>query len=194
MESLKKSSKYIVIALLIMALVGMALPLVHVSVHFLGTVNMSFSLIDLLGAFGGELPQETLDLGVGDLLFEEIGLYVGLPLLAYVVAMIVIITTFLLAFTAKFKLLKIVLVSMATALMIFVGRSVTALPVTLSDHFEDILADAIGGFAGFFSSMIDLSTILEIDLGFGYWLTLIMLLMLLPLLIVTRIMEYLQKH
>lgn len=168
MNLLVKNSKFPAIFLTVIALIGIMLPLVNIAIHFLGTVNISFSLIDLFSNLG-ELPQDTLDLPMGDAGLDDLGLYVAIPFLAYILAILLMIVALPFTFTSKLNGLKATFVSIATGLMIFAGLRIIALPEILSEHLADVLVDMLGDFA----SLIDLSSVLEISLGMGYWLTLI---------------------
>lgn len=177
------------IGLAVIALLGIIFPLVHIHIHLLGTTTMSLRVLDMFGNLGSEVPQEALDFAISD----ELAMSIALPIIAYFLAFFLTITTLVLAFTDKLKILKIVFVSIAMTLMIYAGASITSLPNTLSNYLGDFIADLFGDLAGLFASLLDLSNILEINLGAGYWITLIMLLVMLILLIVTKIIEYTQK-
>jgi|GEM_PF-3093615 len=192
MELFGKYNKYIVAVVMILALVSIVLPLVHIAIHFGATININFGLMDLFNNFG-ELPQETLDIPMGDGMSgmsEDLILAIGIPLLAYFLNLVFIVLTIPFLFTNKLKLLKISLISIATALMTFAGIRVHALPSLLNPYLEEMLTQEIGGFA----ALLDLSNLLEINLGASYWLMLSMLLLALVLLVVAKIVEYKKKR
>lgn len=189
MKLFGKHNKHIVATVIIFALITIIFPLVHIGIHLGATININFGLLDLFRNFD-TLPQDTLDIPMGAAeISEDLALAIALPLLAYFLNLFFIVLTIPFLFTNKLKTLKIVFISMASILMIFVGVRISALPVLLNDHVGEMLTQDFGGFA----AMLDFSDLLEINLGLGYWLMLMMLLSALVLLIVAKISDNKQK-
>jgi len=193
MKSLNKYRNYIEAGIILIALFGITFPLVNITLHLIGTITINFRLTDIFRNSHGDFLNDTFYLTTGDHPLSGVGLHIIVPFAAYILAIILLVVTLALTFTKKFKTLKIAFVLTATTLMIYAGIRIIAMPDTLIYYLEEILADFIGEFAGFLTTMVDFSNTLEVNLGLGYWLTLIALLNLSIFLIVTRIIEYIQK-
>jgi len=186
MKLFKKYSKFIKIGTATIALSGIFFPLVNISVHLLGTADISFGLIDILRSLSDEASHEVFDLVTSDILSSDIGMHIFLLFAAYILAIILTVITLILTFTNKLKIVKIAFVSTATILMVYTGIRINALPEVLIYYLEETLVDHLDGFIGFLTSIIDFSNIFEINLGLGYWITLSALLLLLMLLIIIK--------
>jgi len=193
MKSLKKYRSHIEAGIILTALSGIVFPVVNVTLHLIGTINISFGLTDMFRNLRGDFFRDTPYLATSNHPLSGAGMNIIFPFAAYILAIILIVLTLTLTFTKKFRTLKIAFVLTATTLMIYAGIRIIAMPDTLIYYLEEFLVDFIGEFAGFLTAMIDFSHMLEINLGLGYWITLIALLILSILLIATKIIEHMQK-
>ena len=200
MESVKKYSKFIEIALAIFALSGIAFPLINFKMHLIGTINISFSFTDMFRDFSNDVLGDTLDLATSDNLFSGVSMSVILPLISYILAIILIVIILVLTFINKFKTVRIILLSTALPLMLYAGIGINDFPNSLKYELEKFLAYFLDGVPALLmpaidlSSAIDFSSIFEINLGIGYWITLCALLMLLIVLIVGNVFDHTKKR
>ena len=206
MNFFKRYNKFILIGITLIALSGIFFPLATISIHFFGTTTIDFSLTDVLRNLSGEDHHEMFDLIAGHILESDIGIDIILPFAAYILAIILLIITLPFTFTNKFKILKIVFISIATISIIYAGVGINSMSRLVISYLEGGLADLIGeiagflagdlagflvgGLAGFLTSLIDFSNILDFNLGLGYWITLSTLILLLVLLIAAKVVDF----
>ena len=189
----KKYHPFIEIALAVFALAGILFPVANLSLHLIGTINISFSFTDLFQNLGGDAFLDTFGLATSDDLFSNVSISVILPLISYMLAILLTVGLLVLTIINKFETLKIIFLAMAILLMFYAGIGMNDFPNSLSGELEQIVAYFLDSFSGLLMPVLDHTDILEINLGAGYWITFCALFMLLIIWIVVKITAYTQK-
>jgi lysylphosphatidylglycerol synthetase-like protein (DUF2156 family) len=182
-------SKYTLLfaVLCVIALIGYTQAAVDVHLSFLDmTHTSSFSLVSVFG--GSESLLDRLDLPIqfgldeSDLsgmlaeihildIMEDAVRRVVLSTTLYIAALILLLAVFVLTFLDKFKLAKIVMLSITLVLYIVAGFAILSVQEITFDIISNILEDVFA----FFAQFINLSEIIHIELAIGYWITVLAL-------------------
>lgn len=178
MSSIKYSKiKAICIALCFMALVGFFLPAINLRMNFLDNQkSISFSTLSLLDKpesifDGANLSQEDMFSISSESMFSDLFMEIRPKLIisigAYFIALILLIVIIASMFVGKLKKPINVMLVLSLALLVYAGCTILSVTEALFHRLENSL--------GFLASFINLSDLVKINLGSGYWLTLIML-------------------
>ena len=171
--------KIICTMLCVIALIGFILPAVNINIDFLGnTRSMSLSarslfdrpdtpLDDLESSRFSQLDLSDMSSGIVAEIRTEVIASVG----AYFIALVLLILLLVLAIIGKFKKTSILISAVSVTLLIYAGYTILTITEPLIDGIETIIENALG----FLAFLIDVSSILSLSLGNGYWLTIIML-------------------
>ena len=190
MKQLMKNSKYLYLILGVLALLGIFFPLLNVSVDFLGTSNaVEVSVVNLLQNVGSQQRQMAQAGGMmqENPMLPEIGRTIVRPFIAYVVMLIGLVVVTLFLFIQKFKIATNVLLASIIPLCVYVGFAFTSLSTTLSESLMEVFESPI------FLSMIDLTDLLSVSLGNGFWLTVISIGMLVVVRVVTQVYPKIER-
>ena len=171
MKYLVKNGKYIYLILGLLTVLGIFFPLIMLNIPLLGNRSIELSLLSLLqnvGDIGGEMLQDAMpQIGESNAMLSGIVGMIIFPIVAYLLAILFMVISIACAFVDKFKIaVKIMLVS-ALVMGVYVGFAFTRLPTILDRALAGLFE------ADPFMSMLDISNILSITLGGGYWLTFI---------------------
>jgi hypothetical protein len=169
--------KIISIALCLAALAGFILPAVNIGIEFLGnsrSISLSIrTLFENSGSrFGGsDLSQADLfnlsDSNMFENLLADVRTVLITSVGAYFMTLILLIIILIFIFTGKFNKAIVIMSGVSVALLAYAGS--TILSVT------EILLSTLESSLGFLAMFINLSDLLKINLGIGYWLTMITL-------------------
>lgn len=177
MKYLIENRKYLYNFLGLLALAGILFPLISIDINLFGNITIDLNILNLLqniGDAGEQMMQNDIAQFLqGNQEFSQITRVIILPFGAYLLILVLIIITLVLCFIEKFKSVVNILLISAIALCIYIGFAITVLPLTLNDALIEMFENHI------FASMINISNIISINLGKGYWLTTVAIVMLL---------------
>ena len=176
----EKVKKLILVAMCSVALLAFFLPAVNVEVSFLGlSTSTSFGMASLVNRpdnpFGAiDMPnlsqhnlRDLIDLSGDDNPFADVGTRLITSVAAYFITAVLLITVLICTIAGKLKKVCIALLALALALFLYARYMISTIPALMQSAFE--------GFLGFFAMFLNLSNIISISLGSGFWLTLIMI-------------------
>jgi len=171
------NKKLILIILCVIALAGFFLPAMRLNVSFFGLgTSTTFSLATFFNPpdnpFGAmDLPglqqrdlRDLIDLSGDDNPFADVGARLVASIGAYFVTFILLVIALVFALMDKLRRASIALLSIAFVLFAYAGYAITTIPALMQEAFENFL--------GFFARLLDLSNIISITLGIGFWITL----------------------
>lgn len=174
MEKLIKYKKWIYLGLGLAVLAAALLPLFNLRIEFLGMdTTIEFSLRTVFQNVGGSSNEislgSNLNLGQSNTMSDII-----MPFGAYLLALLLIIIGTALVFFDKIKTATTtIILSVAFGLMIYVGFGLTNLPNVIGYAITEMIGNNL--LMGLFVSMINISEIVTIGLGVGYWLMIILI-------------------
>jgi len=169
--------KIILIAACMVALAGFFFPAISLNVNFFGMgTSTTFSLATFFNP--PDNPFGTMDLpglrqdGLRDLIdlsgdnnpFADVGVRLVTAVAAYFGTFILLVVVLIFALAGKLKKPSIVLLGLSLALFAYAGYAISTIPALMQVAFENFL--------GFFARLLDLSNIISINLGVGFWITL----------------------
>jgi len=169
--------KFFFMALCVIALSGYMQPAVNVHLSLFDmTYDSGFSLATVFT--GAENPLDSSESGkselselLGDIhvidIMDDAVRAVILSAALYFVTLMLLLAVLILAFWGKFKLVKAVILVMAFAMYVTAGLVILTVPETAIDILAGILEDMLGPLAAF----VDVSEMLQIEHGIGYWIT-----------------------
>jgi hypothetical protein len=152
-------------------------PAVHLNFYILTIErSTSFSLATLFESGDGSFRLDLADTDFSTLIPDsdvvgEIGLRLGVSVAAYGLVLLIILAVLFFTAVGKLRKCRIFLIIPALGLYITAGRVILTVP-PLANR---VLHDAIDRMLGFFARFIHIPDIISIELGLGYWLTLITL-------------------
>ena len=169
MEKLIENKKWIFLGLGLAVLVTSLFPLFTLNIEIFGNnSSMEFSLRTIfqnIGSSGGDSPFGDLEqFGQNDFIKEII-----MPFGAYLLMLLLIIIGTIFVFFNKFKAVTSALLVVAMGLVVYTGFGLINLPSVLAGAITDLLGN--NPLMGIIVSMIDISEIVSVNLGVGYWLT-----------------------
>lgn len=164
----KNISRYIPIALCIVALAGFWLPAIRVELSFLG-ISRSTNLSIATFFESTDSPMETLNLGQTDIsdilgendMLQDAGARIALAVISYLLSLLATLALLIFTFLNKFVIIRIVLAAMAAVLLAVAARAILSVP--------DIIAETLTNILGFFAMFLNLSEMIQITLGSGLW-------------------------
>jgi len=166
--------KIIFVTLCVVALIGFFLPAIYVELSFLGnTRTSSFSLAtvfeDSESWFGGmDFAQSDLaDRFVDDDIMANVDNRITVSVALYFITLVLTLCVLTLSLLGRLPKVTTVLLACATTLYIVAARTILTIPAILLEGIQNAL--------GFFALFINISEMIAITLGIGYWLTLAML-------------------
>ena len=170
MEKLIKHKRWIYLGLGLAVLAATLFPLFALRIDLLGPeISMEFSLRTLfqnVGGSSGDFPLGDLgQFGQNDFVRAII-----MPFAAYLLMLVLVVIGTVFAFFDKFKVAINVLLVGAVGLAVYVGFGLMNLPAVFGDAVMEMLGN--NPLMGFFASMLNISEMITINLGVGYWLTL----------------------
>ena len=194
-----RPEKAVCIALCVIALAGFFFPAINIGVNFLGNSrNISLSIESLINrpenpfgsaGSGSDIASRISDLDLFDFssdMFGGVGEKLVASVGAYFITLILLVAVLVIAFTGKLKIISAVVSAVALPLFIYAGNAILSVP--------ELLIEGIKNSLGFFALFIDVSNMIMIDLGNGYWLTLSALCGILLLRITLIIMDFIKKN
>ena len=197
----KAGRQFFIMALCIVALAGFFLPVINVHLSFLEeehtsgislitALDRSESLLDRLDLSGQFDMDETEFLQTLDEIhfvdiMEDAVRAVTFSASSYIVVLILLFAVFVLAFMGKFALLKIVMLAISLVLLIIAGAVIVTVPELAVDILHDIMEETVEIFAAF----MDISEIIQVKIGVGYWITLCPI----AVMLLTETLKYFQK-
>jgi succinate-acetate transporter protein len=156
-------------------LIGFVLPAINLNIDFLGNSHsMNFSVSTLFSRpesrFGGsELSQADLfnlsDNNMFQDMFAEISPKLITSVGAYFVTLILLIVITVFTFINKFTKSTNIMITLSFVLFAYAGYTILSLMETLYNGLESSL--------GFLALFLNISDLLKINLGHGYWITLV---------------------
>lgn len=156
--------KIVCISLCLAALfTGSVLPFFHLDFNlFSHSQEISIRLIDVirqLGNVNGDVTQNgMLNLSQDPNLLANMGTESILPIGAYLLTLVLIAITFLFILIDKFEKAIWILLSISLVSAIYAGYGISALPSTLGSEL------------GFLTAFIDISEVIHLNLGSGYFI------------------------
>jgi len=169
LKKLIKYKKWIYLGLGLAVLAVSLLPLFTLNIGIFGnSSSMEFSLRMIFQNIGGSNGN----VAFGDLVqfgHNDFAREIILPFGAYLLTLLLIIIGTVFAFLDKFKTVTSALLVVALGSIVYVGFGFINLPTVLGDAITDLLGN--NPLMGVFASMINISEIVSINLGVGYWLT-----------------------
>ena len=166
--------KIIIVTLCVIALIGFFIPAIYVELSFLGNTRTSgFSLATVFedneSQFGGmDFAQSDLaDRFVDDDIMADVTSRITLSVALYFITLALTLCVLVLSLLGRMPKVTAVLLACAVTLYIVAGRTILTVPAILLEGIQNAL--------GFFALFINISEMIAITLGTGYWLTLIVL-------------------
>jgi hypothetical protein len=174
--NMKEISSRVCIALCVIALIGFLLPAINISIDFFGisrTVTLSMaSFFDRPDNPFGDLDISNLSqiniFDMSDDMFEEVSAKIVTAVGAYFITSILLIVLLICMIAGKLKKAGIILSAASLVLFIYAGYTITTVVESLLARLQSSIEAALG----FFAMVIDISYILTLSLGNGFWLTL----------------------
>jgi hypothetical protein len=167
--------KIILIVLCLIGIIGFLLPAINLNIEFFGnSITTSLSLGTLFenteSRFGGsDLFQADMFDFSGENIFSNIFTDVRGKVIrsvgSYFVTLIILIVTFIFVVINKFKKTSIVMLAVSLILFVYAGRTILSV--------VEILLLEIQSMLGFIAVLIDISEMITVTLGNGYWLTIV---------------------
>ena len=170
MRNLTKQ-RFIIMILCFVAFFGFSRPAIRVSMSFLGTTRtVSLSLATVFEGF--ENPLNKLNSGQSDLSDmvggdDIIGNVMGRVILSvalYFITSVLVLLIYIVTVMGKLNKTKMVVLALAFSLMILAGFVILTVP--------GIIANTLADRMGFLALFIEVTELLNIGLGFGYWIIL----------------------
>lgn len=172
---LKNVEKLTLTALCLVAIFAFFIPAMHVEINFLGASTTSaFSMASFidqpenpLGAI--DLPElqqrDVFDLSDGSSPFALVARRVAAAVGAYIGAALLLVAALICTVLNRLNKASAVLLIIACGLLAYGGNAMLAVPGLMQDALLDLL--------GFLAMFIDLSNLIGISLGGGFWLGII---------------------
>jgi len=160
----------ILIVLLAFAFFGFFLPVFEIGLDVMGfSTSLSVSVSNVL-----QLSNNVNNLGFGGLpieidLFSNIGRTLAVPIIAYASTALLIILIIALSFFKKLQAAVLFTLILTIALFGYAGWSFLQFPSVLTDSLTESM--------GILGAFINLEDMVFLNLSFGYWFTIIMLIL-----------------
>jgi len=175
-----KSEKIILVALCLVALIAFLIPAISLETSFMGmSTNTTFGIATIFDSqdnpFAGmDMPgiqqrdmRDFLDLFGDDNPFADVGTRLVISVGAYFITAVLLVVFLICTLLGKLTRVSTVLLVIGFALFVYAGYMISTVPEHMQAAFANLL--------GFLAMFIDISNIINISLGIGYWLTLVMM-------------------
>lgn len=152
--------KIVCISLCLAALfTGSVLPVFHFDFSLFNySQEISIRLIDVIRQLGNVNGDVTLNLSQDPNPLANMGTESLLPIGAYLLTLVLIAITFIFILTDRFEKTIWILLSISLVSAIYAGYGISALPSTLGSEL------------GFLTAFIDISEVIHLNLGSGYFI------------------------
>lgn len=171
---IKDRKRIIVIILCIIALIGFILPVVNINIGFLG-YSTDISVLNLTSLFNSDSQFGTrlsgsesssadmFDLSGRSEIFTDMGVKLILIIVSYSFTILLLIIILIFTLINKYRKVSNVMTTISFLLYAYVGYAISTLTETLFNSVEEKL--------GFSVSQFNMSDMIKINIGTGYWLT-----------------------
>jgi len=186
--------KIIITILCVIALMGFLFPAINIDVNFLITSrNVSFSMRTIFNRpdnpFGGADMSRLSEINILDVsggIFDEVRTKLVTAISAYLITLIALIALLICTLVDKLKKTSAVISTVSFALFIYAGYAISTVTEPLIGAIENTL--------GLVTLFIDISSLISLSLGNGFWLTLIAIGVILAIKIVNLISKLISKN
>ena len=171
-----KAERVICIVLCVIALIGFWLPAINVDVHFWGSSrNITFSMASFFdepdNPFGDLDTSESTQMDLLDMLsdvFDGISTKITISVIAYLITLLLLIVLLFFIIAGKMKKTMRALSIVSLVLLGYAGFTMSSVREPLITGIQSTLENELG----FWAIFIDISNILTLSFGHGYWLSL----------------------